>query len=67
MDAIEAIMTRRSVRDYKSGAVSRETIDRLLECAMQAPSAGNQQPWHFVVLTDRQKMIEADRLLTLHA
>ncbi|HSV75190.1 MAG TPA: nitroreductase family protein [Chthonomonadales bacterium] len=59
MDAIEAIMTRRSVRAYTDGTVSHEAIDRLLQCAMHAPSAGNQQPWHFVVLTDRQKMVEA--------
>lgn len=52
MNTIEAIRTRRSVRTYKDEPVEREKIATLLRAAMSAPSAGNQQPWHFVVVTD---------------
>jgi len=53
MEAIEAILTRRSVRRFSDQPVSEEEITLLLRAAMQAPSAGNAQPWHFVVVTDR--------------
>ena len=54
MDALEAIFTRRSIRKYKSGDVSDEQLHTLLDAAMCAPSAGNAQPWHFVVIKDRE-------------
>jgi len=53
MDAYEALLTRRSIRHYTQQRVSDELIKQLLVAAMSAPSAGNQQPWHFVVLTER--------------
>ena len=53
MDAIEAILTRRSIRKYTAEAVSEQDIETVLHAAMAAPSAGNQQPWRFVVTTDR--------------
>ena len=53
MDAMEALLTRRSIRSYTDRPVSEELIEDLLKAAMAAPSAGNQQPWHFVVVDDR--------------
>ena len=53
MEAYEAILTRRSVRAYTDRPVSDELIDKLLVAAMSAPSAGNGQPWHFGVITER--------------
>jgi len=53
MDALTAIRTRRSIRTYMEQPVPETVIDDLLGAAMQAPSAGNQQPWHFVVITKR--------------
>ena len=53
MDAIQAIMTRRSVRKFTDAPVSDEDIDVVLRAAMAAPSATNEQPWHFVVVRDR--------------
>lgn len=53
MDVLEAIVTRRSVRDYLPDAPSRETIERLIEAATRAPSAVNRQPWSFSVVRDR--------------
>lgn len=58
MDAITAIKTRRSIRKYKDKPVPDDVIDRLLEAGMMAPSAGNQQPWHFIVIKDR-KLLDA--------
>jgi len=54
MDAMEAILTRRSVRQYTGAKISEDTIKLLLEATMSAPSAGNQQPWQIIVIDDRQ-------------
>ncbi|MBN2654750.1 MAG: nitroreductase family protein [Nitrospirae bacterium] len=56
MDAVTAILTRRSIRKYRSEAVPESIIKELIQCAMSAPSAGNQQPWHFIVITDREAL-----------
>jgi nitroreductase len=53
MDTLTAIHARRSIRRYTDRAVPEETITLLLQAAMAAPSAGNEQPWQFVVITDR--------------
>ncbi len=50
MEAIEAIMTRRSTRNYKSDPVEQEKLDRILEAGRQAPSGGNNQTSHFLVI-----------------
>ena len=52
METIEAITTRRSVRSFLDDDVSSDLIDKLISAAMLAPSAGNQQPWHFIVIRD---------------
>lgn len=53
MDAMEAVLTRRSVRKYTDESISEDLVKLMLEAAMSAPSAGNQQPWQFVVIDDR--------------
>lgn len=53
MEFMEVINKRRSIRSYKPDGVSRETIDKLLHAAVQAPSAMNGQPWVFGVIQDR--------------
>jgi nitroreductase len=63
MDAIEAILTRRSIRQYTGQAVPEETVNQLLRAAMHAPSARNTRSWHFVVITDRRKL---DAVPTFH-
>lgn len=50
---LESIMNRRSIRRYTDEPVGEETLNKLLECAMLAPSAMNAQPWYFVVVDDR--------------
>lgn len=56
METIQAIMTRRSIRAFKNTPVTDAQIKILLEAAMNAPSAGDGRPWHFVVTTDRTKL-----------
>lgn len=58
MDAMQAILTRRSIRRYTKENVSDEIVKELLEAAMSSPSAGNEQPWHFVVIRDRKILDE---------
>jgi nitroreductase len=50
---MKEIFERVSVRRFTAQPVEAEKVARLLEAAMQAPSAGNQQPWEFVVVDDR--------------
>lgn len=57
MDVLECIITRRSIRDFLERDVSEEDIQKILKCAMYAPSAGNQRPWHFVVIKSRETMM----------
>lgn len=54
MEALEAILTRRSIRRYTGEPVPAPMIEELLAAAMSAPSSKNQQSWHFVVITDRE-------------
>jgi nitroreductase len=53
---MEAIYKRRSIRKYSAKDVSDDEIDQILTAGMAAPSAGNQQPWEFIVVKDRSKM-----------
>lgn len=53
MELIEGIITRRSIRKFKTSAIPATTIKILLKAAMYAPSARNEQPWHFIVAEDR--------------
>ena len=54
MDALEAIYSRRSIRQYTDQPVSDKDIESLLRAGMAAPTAGNQQSWEFVVIDDRE-------------
>jgi nitroreductase len=54
MDALTAIKTRRSIRKWRPNPVPLELVEELIEAAMYAPSAGDEQPWHFVIITDRE-------------
>lgn len=53
MELIEGILTRRSIRKFKPLAIPTQTIELLLKAAMYAPSARNEQPWHFILAEDR--------------
>ena len=55
MEVFEAIQRRKSVRSYEPTSVPSEKLQKVLEAARLAPSAGNIQPWHFIIVTNQQK------------
>jgi nitroreductase len=55
MEFSEALEKRRSIRKYKDTPIPRESILKVLEAARIAPSAAHRQPWHFVVVQDKEK------------
>ena len=62
MECLEAIMSRRSIRRYTDEPVSETAVETVLRAAMAAPSAGNQQSWRFIVVTDeglRERLAQA--------
>ena len=62
METWDAIRSRRNVRSYDEGAIAPEDLDRILEAARRAPSAGNEQAWDFVVCTDREQLAQLARV-----
>ena len=57
--AMDSIFHRTSIRKFKDKQVEKDKIIQILKAGMQAPSAANQQPWEFYVVTDKDKI---DRL-----
>jgi nitroreductase len=53
-NVIEAILARRSVRSYSPGRLGHSTVSTLLEAAVRAPTAMQEEPWAFVVIQDAQ-------------
>jgi len=62
MDALEALVTRRSTRNYKPDPVEQEKINKILEAGRQAPSGGNNQTSHFFVIRNREVL---DKLIVM--
>jgi len=58
METWDAIRARRNVRQYTGQPIAREDLERICEAGRRAPSAGNGQPWDFVVVTDRTQLTE---------
>jgi nitroreductase len=58
MELIEAIHQRRAVRDYTRARVANSTLTELLDAAIQAPSAMNQQPWAFAVFQGQNRLLD---------
>ncbi len=55
---MEEIFNRRSIRKFKIRDIEQEKVDKLIKAAMQAPSAGNQQPWEFLVINNPKLLYE---------
>ena len=53
MEFKDVITKRRSIRKYKNTPIPRDKIIKILEAARLAPSASNRQPWHFIVVEDK--------------
>ena len=63
METLEAIYTRRSIRKFTGKPIPDNLIRIILEAGMFAPSARNQQPWHFIVINDKSLK---NRLMKAH-
>lgn len=63
MDTLEALLTRRSVRHFTTQPVSEDALTTILQAAMHAPSACNQQPWHFIAVDQRSQL---DAIVAVH-
>jgi len=62
MEVLDAIRGRRSVRAFKSNDFPPETVNKLIDAAICAPSAGNIQPWEFIIVRKpdiKRKLVEA--------
>jgi nitroreductase len=54
MSLIDKVLSRRSIRAYTKKRIPTPVLNNTLEAGRQAPSAGNRQPWHFIVITDEE-------------
>lgn len=54
MSLLDVIFRRRSIRRYKSKPVPDDVLKNILEAGRLAPSGGNDQPWHFIVVADSE-------------
>ena len=54
MEILECILTRQSIRMYDKKDIPNELIGQILEAGVHAPSAGNMQPWEFIVVKDKK-------------
>ena len=64
MNVYDAVRTRLTVRTFKPDPVPDEVIAKLLEAGRLAPSSRNRQPWHFILITDRDLLDEIGRVAT---
>ena len=60
MDILNGILSRRSIRKYTDEIIPQEKAEELIKYGMYAPSARNCQPWHFVLLNDREMFLKIE-------
>ena len=58
METWDAVRSRRNVRQYAEQSIPPGALDRVLEAGRRSPSSRNWQPWDFVVVTDRDQLVE---------
>jgi nitroreductase len=64
MDLFEALLTRRSIRQYTDFEIEEGKIDAVLKAAMYAPSAMNYQSWEFIVIDNRKALLDIHKIIT---
>jgi nitroreductase len=62
METWDAIRSRRDVRSFEERPIADDELDRILEAGRRAPSSRNWQPWDFVVVTDRDQLVELSKV-----
>ncbi len=63
MDFFDVVRRRRSIRKYDGSEVKREDIELMVDAGRLAPTARNEQPWEFVVITDKARLEELTRIV----
>jgi len=58
LDFFSTIFSRRSIRKFTKEHVAAKQVNQILKSAMYAPSANNEQPWHFIIIEERKKLKE---------
>ena len=64
MEVFRCIRTRRTVRDFTPDPVPDAVIHKILQAARWAPSSSNTQPWHFIVVRERDTIAALGRICT---
>ncbi len=62
MEALEAILSRRSIRRFRADDIDDEHIHQMLAAGFAAPSAHNERPWHFIIIRERETLRELVRV-----
>lgn len=63
MEVLDAIRTRRSIRKFKPDPIPDEDVRRLIEAATLAPNAGNDQPWRFIAVSNRDVLARLKEII----
>ncbi len=61
MDFFQVVKDRKSIRNFREVGVSEEDLKKIIECAIAAPSAGNVQPWEFVMVRSKDRKVALAR------
>jgi nitroreductase len=64
LDIFNTIRTRRTVRNFKPDPIPQEVLHKLLQTARWSPSSSNTQPWHFVVVQNRETIKKLGEIAT---
>jgi nitroreductase len=62
METWDAITSRRNVRTYEDRPIPKADLDKILEAARRTPSSRNNQPWDFVVVTDKERLLDLSKV-----
>jgi len=62
MDTFTCIRTRREIRDYLGKDISDDALQRILEAGRLSPSSKNSQPWHFIVIRNKEALVKISQL-----
>ena len=62
METFDAIRARRNIRSFSDRPIDPAALDRILEAGRRAPSSTNWQPWDFVVVTERQRLVALSKV-----
>lgn len=56
MDFFEVIKKRCSIREYSKKPIRKEELEKIIDCGRLAPTARGEQPWEFIVVTDKEEL-----------